>query len=175
MLAHIPGRAGPLGVALAFAALAVVTRPAAPPGSPVRLATQLPAQVVAPPAKVTLYADYASARDGRIDLYVVNRTSQPIQVPTLYGNLFSSLEVDRGSGTWEPVQWYCGVTLSSVSWLTIPPGHFVHGFRDNPASWFSLIGAHALVRYQVANLVSNATAMAAVVLTGGFDPGYLAH
>ena len=46
----------------------------------VGLVDQLPPAVTAPEGKLTLWANYAGARDGRITVYIVNRTDKKVSI-----------------------------------------------------------------------------------------------
>ena len=45
------------------------------------LVDQLPPAVTAPEGKLILWANYAGARDGRITVYIVNRTDKKVSIP----------------------------------------------------------------------------------------------
>ena len=48
----------------------------------------LPAHVPAPDKTVSLFADFKSASGGQIQLYLINRSSRPLQLPTQDGVLY---------------------------------------------------------------------------------------
>lgn len=47
----------------------------------------LPNSVPTMPGKATIYADWHSAKDGSVSVYILNRTTSVIRFGTLYGKL----------------------------------------------------------------------------------------
>jgi hypothetical protein len=66
-------------------------------GAPIR---EMPAGVPAPPGELSLYADYASVRDGEIDLYLVNRGKEWVLVSCAAGRPMLTIETKIEDGTW---------------------------------------------------------------------------
>src|SRR5262245_50520496 len=56
----------------------------------------LPADVIAPEGKLTLYADYTSARDEHVTVYIINRTGRTLDLPNQDGDPYLKLEARRG-------------------------------------------------------------------------------
>lgn len=86
----------------------------------------LPASVPAMPGKATIYADWDSAKDGSVSVYIVNRTTSVIRLGTLYGRLHLYNEAESKSGEWERSEVYveelCGVGHGEGK---LPPGTWV--------------------------------------------------
>src|SRR6185503_7126171 len=83
--------------------------PALPPAAHVdgdaRPIAELPVGVSAPEGQLTLHADYASARDQRVTVYLINRTGRTIDLPNQDGDPYLKLEAQTGSaGPWERAQ-----------------------------------------------------------------------
>ncbi len=104
---------------------------------------ELPPQVRAETGKITLFADYANPADGKIPLYVVNRTPQEILLPAQGGDLYIKLERQLPSGEWQRVQTHrfsdCGNSYMSLS---LKPGMHLRISGYAPAD-----GTSATVRY----------------------------
>lgn len=52
----------------------------------------LPARVIAPEGELSLFADYDHAREGKVPVYLVNRTGKPVVVPFHGGDIFLKQE-----------------------------------------------------------------------------------
>ena len=87
---------------------------------------KLPDSVPVLKGKLTLYADYNKSRGGRVPVYLVNRTSQRVELPSQDGDIYLKLERLRDDGHWERVQAHqyswCGNSYLPV---IIDPGFHV--------------------------------------------------
>lgn len=92
----------------------------------------LPVHVPAPEAEVTLWADFASADDRGVPLYLVNQTNDPQSFGCQDNDVYVKLEYRDATGTWKRAQAllssWCGNSYYSV---TLPPRQFFafRGYR----------------------------------------------
>lgn len=66
--------------------------------------SSLPSVVVAPDGEVTLYADFTSAKNGSIPLYLVNRSQHHIAFPSQDGDPYIKLEGSLDGQNWDRAQ-----------------------------------------------------------------------
>jgi hypothetical protein len=117
---------------------------------------ELPAQIVAPEGKLTVFANYAARNYEGVPVYVVNRTDKPITFASQDGDIYLMLEYRVAKNYWQRAEphanSFCGNSYYS---LTLPPGqHLV--YQEN----FPTEGERATVRYATfrgEKLVSNET------------------
>src|SRR5262249_26871134 len=65
----------------------------------------LPAGAAAPEGKLTLYADYDSARDEHVKVYLINRTGRTLDIPNQDGDPYLKLEARQsGADPWQRAQ-----------------------------------------------------------------------
>jgi hypothetical protein len=82
---------------LLFSSIAVAASKAAPLAA-------LPKGIEAPEAKLSLIADYGDVRDGRVALYLVNRTGRKVEFEAQDGALYIKLEAKEKDGSWARAQ-----------------------------------------------------------------------
>jgi hypothetical protein len=104
----------------------------------------LPARVVAPAGVLSLYADPASIAGEQIELYLVNRTTSAIRVPTQDNDVYAKLEISR-KGAWERAQAHgfsdCGNSYHATD---LRPGEFLRWSEYRPSH-----GKAATIRYKL--------------------------
>lgn len=104
---------------------------------------ELPEQVVAAEGKLTLFADFSQNLHPGPVLYLVNRTSSEIQIPTQDGDPYIKLERQLNTGEWTRIQSHrysdCG---NSYIHATLPPGMHFKWLGFQPVS-----GKKAIVRF----------------------------
>lgn len=127
-----------------------------------RPVAELPARVVAADKAVTLFADYASARGGQIQLYLVNRSAKALTLPTQDGVLYIKLEAAVPKQGWTRAQRHvyssCG---NSYDGMVLRPGQFVR-----VPHWFPAHGVKTSVRYRL----EGAHGVVSNVGAGRFEP-----
>ena len=65
----------------------------------------LPGHVVAEKGEITLYADYGSVgTDGRVPVYLVNRTSEALTINVQDGDIYLKLQYQESDGSWVRAQ-----------------------------------------------------------------------
>lgn len=114
----------------------------------------LPGKVNAADGVVTIFADFASANDEGIPIYIVNRTRTPLVLPAQDGALFLKLAV-KSDGGWQRAQSHsfswCG---NSYHTRALPGGQYIESVGYRPKS-----GQEGTVRFQIGgsepSLVSN--------------------
>ena len=101
--------------------------------------SELPAHVIASPGKGTLFADHAQGDDKGTPLYVINRTSTTLQIPSDTRS-YLKLEVKQADGYWARAESHpysdCGVVTSyRDDGVHLFPGHYVRmtGYRPKQA------------------------------------------
>ncbi|MCA9605159.1 MAG: hypothetical protein KC619_06175 [Myxococcales bacterium] len=121
-------------------------------------------QAHSPRRRFTIWADHERpTAEGRIPIYLVNRTRQPVRLASQDHDPNLRQEVQRPDGTWVRAQVHrfpsCGNTLAS---FTIPPGQYavVHGIV--PAE-----GPEAQIRFR---LYMQSSEMVTEAFRGRFDP-----
>ena len=115
---------------------------------------KLPPAIPADDGKLTIYADFGKAKDGKVPLYLVNRTAEPKVFSSQDLDIFLKLERRMSDGRWERVQVHqdswCGNSHYPVE---LPPGnHFAF------SGYLPTAGSKAQVRfrsYGSSPLVSN--------------------
>lgn len=100
----------------------------------VELLGNLPASVVAPDGKLTLFADFSDVTGEGVAMYLVNRTKEECQVPYQDRDIYAKLEVQLPDGNWQRAQSHrystCG---NSYGDLHLQPGQFlnIRGFHSS--------------------------------------------
>ncbi len=120
----------------------------------------LPAHVAAPEGKLTLWADFANAKDD-VPLYLVNQTNQAHEFDSQDGDIYIKLHGKDASGSWQRAQTHlsswCGNSYHSVA---LPPRHFFafSGFKsaagEKRAVRYAMTRGDALVSNEGVGLVS---------------------
>lgn len=124
--------------------------------------TDLPAQVQAVEGKLTLWADYASADQTSVPLYLVNRTGKEVSLPSQDHDLGIKLEFKKEGGEWTRAQSHifsdCGNSYYPVK---LPADHFfeLRGYRaangqKNPVRYAINRGDSQLISNSADGLVS---------------------
>jgi hypothetical protein len=123
---------------------------------------KLPAQVVAPAGKLTLFADFEKKSDNGVPLYLVNRTGKSVEVWTYLGQPLIAMEYESAPGKWKPAKAIdyalCGNSLVS---LKLPKESFIVVPGYQPATGFK-----ASVRYRIDKQATPVT---------GAGPGLVSH
>ncbi len=114
----------------------------------------LPKHIPASQGKLTLFADYPAAGPRGVPLFLVNRTTAPVILPSQDGDIYLKLEGQGPTGAWERAQSHIGATCgNSYGSVTLPPGQFLQ-LRGYAASQ----GQKVRVRYSChggARIISN--------------------
>lgn len=104
----------------------------------------LPSSISAADGVLTLQADFAQAKDGKVPLYLVNRTAEKVIFSTQDYDIFLKLERKTPDGRWERVQSHqyswCGNSYISIE---LAAGHHF-AF----AGYMPMNGIKAQVRYR---------------------------
>ncbi len=115
---------------------------------------ELPQVVQAPDGKVTLYADYGDIWQGRVVLYLVNRTEETVNFPAQDSDLYIKQETRDGEGRWCRAQThvysFCNQSYSPVA---VGPDEFIMVL-----GWLPEAGEEKEIRYKVyseAEVISN--------------------
>lgn len=105
----------------------------------------LPQGIAGEAGKVTLHADYAQAGEGRITLYLINRSEKALAVPTQDGDPYVKLEARSEAGSWERAQAH-GYSDCGNSYMTtpLPDGTFLALVAPYPTK-----GEKRTVRYRM--------------------------
>ncbi len=86
----------------------------------------LPNHVQAEPGQLSLHADFASRKDG-VPVYLINRTSETVLIPSQDGDVYLKLEHRNQKGEWDRVQThgysFCGNSYVPIELL--PEHHLV--------------------------------------------------
>ncbi len=99
---------------------------------------KLPAHVMAPAGKLSLFADFKKKGDLGIPLYVVNRTGKTVDLFAYNGQLFLAAEYEAEPGKWKPARVVeyplCGnslepLKLANESYITVPANVAPAGFK----------------------------------------------
>ncbi|HYG78446.1 MAG TPA: hypothetical protein VEK08_25825 [Planctomycetota bacterium] len=97
-----------------------------PEGTHPKPVSALPRQVTAGDGTVSLFADYAHAKDDQITLYLVNKTKSAMSFPAQDGDLYIKLERQLPDRDWERAQTHayswCGNSYHSVD---LKPNEFI--------------------------------------------------
>ncbi len=114
----------------------------------------LPPTIPADEGKLTIYADFEKAKEGKVPLYLVNRTGEQIMFPSQDRDIYLKLERRLSDGRWERVQFHqdswCGNSYSTIK--LAPGSHFAF------SGYLPTKGTKARVRfrsYGSISLVSN--------------------
>lgn len=104
-----------------------------PAGEPI---AKLPAKVVAPAGKLTLFADFEQFKvKGNVPVYLVNRTGKPIALDHRDGFLYMMLQYEAAPGRWEPAevryQYWCGIP-SVFHPPLLKDEHYLENTREIP-------------------------------------------
>ena len=88
----------------------------------------LPGHIEAPDGQVTLFADYGSIRtDGRVPVYLVNRTGEPLTLNAQDGDIYIKLEYRDDDGNWIRAQphgySWCGNSYTYKP--VVDPDHYI--------------------------------------------------
>jgi hypothetical protein len=112
------------------------------PGTPT---AKLPGHVLAPPGKLSLFADFKNKGDLGVPLYLVNRTGKPVELFTFNGQPFLAVEYEAEPGKWKPARVVdsalCGNSLSP---LKLPDETFL-----KVPGYVAAVGFKAKVRYRL--------------------------
>lgn len=65
---------------------------------------ELPTHIKAPEGELSMVADYDSAVDTGVPIYIINKTSSPVMIPNQDGDIFLKLETKDKSGRWVRAQ-----------------------------------------------------------------------
>ncbi|HEY6565708.1 MAG TPA: hypothetical protein VIY86_14565, partial [Pirellulaceae bacterium] len=138
----------------------------------------LPNHVPASEGKVTLWADFASADDRGVPLYLINQTNDPQPFSSQDHDVYVKLEYKDATGTWKRAQSHlsswCGNSYYSLS---LPPRQFYsfRGYRPlegkkHPVRY--ALRADALASNEAEGFITDAdlAAVAVDVLTAGELP-----
>ena len=106
----------------------------------------LPGHVQAEEERISLYADFDAIRaDGRVPVYVVNRTGKAVKLNSQDGDIYLKLEYRDADGNWQRAQShsysFCG---NSYFERELRPDHHVVAFGYQPIN-----GRRETIRYRL--------------------------